>query len=413
MRIRLKHGLDIELAGAPEQQILQAPAIDSVALLGCDYPQLRPKLAVAEGDEVKPGQTLFTDRRKREIRFTATVPGRVESISRGARRSLERMTIAVTGAPEPAFEAHSATTLEALDASDVRQRLLESGLWPSIRTRPYSRVPDANALPSALFVTAIDTNPLAVEPELVISSFAADFENGLVILSRLVDVDVFVCMAADSTCPVPAIDALKRVEFDGPHPAGLPGTHIHRLATVHTDAEAWYVGYQDVIAIGKLFTTGEIWSERVVAIGGPGTTRPRIVPAPIGADLRQLLGDDCHAGNIVISGSVLSGRRVGPIDHYLGRYDLQTSVLPSAASDLGRWPSGMLPLDAFDRLWPLQAPVGALLRALLAEDTRTAESLGCLALDAEDFALCSYACPSGCDYGSALKSTLAAIEKGI
>jgi len=434
MLIKLKRGLDLSLTGEPEQAIYPAPALGAAALIGADYVDLTHTLAVAEGERVRLGQTLFTDRRDSEICYTAPGSGYVQAINRGARRHLASVVIKLDGDDAEEFPAHTLESLANLPSETVTEILLRSGLWTAFRARPYGRVPLPDRLPQALFVTAMDTNPLAPDPAMVIADHTENFRYGLTVLSRLATDTTFLCKSPSTNLPVPAVDGLVMAEFQDPHPAGLPGTHIHCLTADDTEP-AWYVGYQDVIAVGKLFLTGRLWPERIVALGGPGIARPRLLRARIGASLDELLSGEIEPNCRVISGSALSGRRATLTTAYLGRYHQQVTVLPeledrAAArpgllsmlmgrdrtsrridTALNGWPSGMLPLEAFERVWPLRIPPAPLLRALLVRDVETARALGCLSLDEEDLALCSYVCPAKYDYGSALRATLRAIER--
>jgi len=433
MLIKLKRGFDLPMTGAPEQVIHPAPPLRTVALVGADYIDLKHSLAVVEGERVRLGQTLCSDRRYSEVRYTAPGSGYVRAINRGAKRRLASIVLELDGDEAETFPAHESQDLANLTVSTVTGILLRSGLWTAFRARPYGRVPPPNVLPRALFITALDTNPLAVDPAVVIAEHAEDFSHGIKVLSRLAIDRTYLCKSPATNLVAPAVEGLVTAEFQGPHPAGLPGTHIHRLASGN-DVSAWYVGYQDVIAVGKLFLTGRLWPERIVALGGPGLARPRLVRARIGASLDELLSGESVADCRVISGSVLSGRRATQAATHLGRYHQQVTVLPEIASRntapgllarlmnrnresrpvdtaVNGLPSGMLPLETFERVWPLEIPPSPLLRALLVRDVETARALGCLALDEEDLALCSYVCPAKYDYGSALRETLRAIER--
>jgi len=331
MLIKLKRGFDLPIAGAPEQIIHPAPALHTVALVGSDYVDLKHALAVAKGDRVRLGQTLFTDRRYPEVRYTAPGSGYVRAINRGAKRRLASIVIELDGDDAETFSAHESQSLADLSSDTVTELLLLSGLWTAFRARPYSRVPPPNSLPHALFITAMDTNPLAADPAVAIAEHTDDFRHGLTVLSRFATDKTYLCKSPSTTLSIPVLEGLVTAEFQGPHPAGLPGTHIHCLAT-HSAEPAWYVGYQDVIAIGKLFLTGKLWPERIVALGGPGVTRPRLVRTRIGASLDELLSGESKANCRVISGSVLSGRRATQTATHLGRYHQQVTVLPEVAN---------------------------------------------------------------------------------
>ncbi|MGD2167273.1 MAG: NADH:ubiquinone reductase (Na(+)-transporting) subunit A [Gammaproteobacteria bacterium] len=415
MKIRVKRGFDPELAGAPSQQIHDGGKIRSVALLGSDYPGLKPAMEIGEGDQVRCGQTLFTDRHDQNVRFTAPAAGRIRAIHRGARRRLASVVIDVDDGEETPvmFDAYERDSLSELAAEHIRARLLESGLWTALRTRPFGGVASPAVSPSAILVTAIDTNPHAADPAVVIAGRAQAFADGVAVLTALAE-RLYVCKAPG--LDLPALDDRVRIaEFLGPHPAGLPGTHIAHLTAASPQNPVWHVGYQDVIATGELFVDGRLSSERVVALGGPGALRPRLLRTCIGSSLEDLLHEETRSGARIVPGALFSRRIPQPDTAWLGRYDTQISVLDSPSMPLERAadrPRGMMPVEAFERVWPFNAPVLPLLRALLVGDCETAEALGCLDLAEEDLAVCSWVCPTGQDYGAALRHVLHEIESG-
>jgi len=446
MQFKLKKGLDIPISGPPEQVVDAGVEVTRVSLLGSDYPGLKPVLAVEEGNRVALGQTLFTDKNHPEISYTSPASGVVSRIVRGYRRVLEGVEIRIGGDDELRFDSYAPEELDGLAASRVRGLLQRSGLWTALRTRPFSRVPPVDEIPQAIFVTAMDSNPLAADPRVVISAYRADFVRGLQVIRHLTHDSVWICTGANADIPVPNGSQFKTAVFLGPHPAGLPGTHMHFLHPVSLERTAWYLNYQDVIAIGRLFTSGRIWTERVVALAGPAIRRPRLVRTRLGANLTELLQDELIEGEVrVISGSILGGRRAADAAAYLGRYHLQVSVVREGrereffgwlAPGLNRFsasnaylsaflpqrklamtttqngsPRAMIPVEAYQRVMPLRLLPTQLLRAILVGDTVTARELGCLELDEEDLALCSFVCPSKYDYGPALRETLNRIEK--
>lgn len=445
MRISIKKGLNIPLAGTPEQSIDDAQAVKSVAVIGPDTIGLKPAMAVEVGESVKLGQTLFTDGNNPGVHFTAPGAGIVEAINRGERRSLQSVVIKLNGNDETSFETFSTDKLLSLSREDVRANLLASGLWTSLRTRPYSKIPSPDSEPTALFVTAIDTSPNAPDPAVIIADAPDAFQHGLSVLSRLLDGPVYVCTAPDSQIDVPDDSPLEQFEFSGPHPAGLVGTHIHFLAPVSEDRTVWHLGYQDVIAIGRLFTTGRMNPERIIALGGPLSARPRLLRTRLGANINDLVVDELeHSRRRLISGSVLAGRRaIGPIA-WLGRYHTQINalqegnereflawarpglhkysairafashVLPrrrySMTTSQNGSPRAMVSIGTFEKLMPLDILATPLLKALLVKDTDTARDLGCLELDEEDLALCSFVCNGKYEYGPFLRESLTEIE---
>ncbi|MDH3595444.1 MAG: NADH:ubiquinone reductase (Na(+)-transporting) subunit A [Rhodospirillales bacterium] len=421
MRFKIRKGLDIAIPGAPEQAVAEGPRVDSVALLGADTQGVRPDLLVGEGDRVTLGQTLFTDRKRPEVRFAAPAGGTVAAINRGKRRALTSIVIQRDREEEQeTTSAEPRDRLAALGRDAVAERLLASGLWTAFRTRPYGKVPDSDGVPHSIFVTAMDSNPLAARAEVVIAAYADDFADGLAVLAQLTPGPVFLCIDAGAEIPLGDSDKVKVARFAGPHPAGLAGTHIHFLDPVGAGKTVWHLGYQDVIAIGRLFTTGRLWVERIVALAGPMVRRPRLIRTRLGANLDDLVAGELREGPCrVVSGSLLSGRRAAGPEAYLGRYDTQVSVLaeagrgeaPRPSTALNGAPTAMVPLGGFERVVPLDILPTQLLRALLVGDIDMARALGCLELDEEDLALCSYLCPSKIDYGPLLRACLAEIEK--
>lgn len=403
--IRLKRGLDIVLSGAPRQALRAFSPVRTVAVSGHDYPGIRPDFRVAPGDVVRAGQPLFVDRKRPALVFTAPVSGTVSAIERGRRRALDTLLIGIDGDEAEDFSGM---------AGDVRALLLASGLWPSLLTRPFGRIADPDASPDAIFVTAIDTNPVAADPAIVIGLDGDAFSRGVEALLALTAGPVFVCHDAGPS-PVSSADSRVRpVAFSGPHPAGLVGTHIHLLAPVANGRTVWSIGYQDVIAIGRLLATGRLGSERVIAIAGSGVREPSLARLPPGASLDEALDGQMTDGPArVISGSILSGREAG----YLGRYHNQVTAIADAMPGgnaltrlLARYTSGrdsaIVPTERFEAATPLDILPVPLMRALAVGDVETARKLGCLELVEEDMALMSHICASGTDYGALLRETL-------
>lgn len=451
MRISLKKGLDIPIRGRPEQTISDAAGVKTVAALGTDVHGLRPGMAVKVGDRVRLGQTLFVDKRNPEVCFTAPGAGEITAINRGAKRALQSVVIRLDGDESVEFEAFTREQLPRLKRDTVQQNLLRSGLWTALRTRPLSRIPSPDTLPAAVFVTAIDSNPLAADPAVIIGDSAAAFACGLQVVARLTDGQVHICTEPDSgildsaAAPDPNTGQFRHTEFAGPHPAGLVGTHIHYLEPVSANKTVWHLGYQDVIAIGELFTRGRLPVRRTVALGGPQAKRPRLLRTRVGASTADLLANETEPGRLrVISGSVLSGHRASGALAWLGRYHNQISVLQeggereflawakpggkrysSERAFIGRLlqrdgfrmtttqngsPRAMVSIGSFEKIMPLDILPTPLLKALLVEDTDRAKELGCLELDEEDLALCSFVCNGKYEYGPFLRMNLEEIE---
>lgn len=444
--INIKKGLDLPIEGAPQQVIHDGSAVKRVAVLGEEFIGMRPTMHIRVDDQVKKGQVLFEDKKNPGVKFTAPASGVVKEINRGAKRVLQSVVIEVQGDEQITFEKFSAADLSNLDSEKVKEVLIESGQWPALRARPFSRVAVPSATPSSIFVTATDTNPLAADPAVIIAENVEAFEAGLAVVSRLTEGKVFVCKKAGANVPSSSISQVEVHEFAGVHPAGNVGTHIHFLDSVGTNKQVWHIGYQDVIAFGKLFLTGEIYSDRVIALAGPRVKNPRLVKTHVGASLTDLVAGELEDGdNRVISGSVLAGKTATGPHAYLGRYHTQVSVLlEGREKELFGWiapgsdkfsvtrtfishlaPSrlfkmttstggskrAMVPIGNYERVMPLDILPTLLLRDLISRDLDSAISLGALELDEEDLALCTYVCPGKYEYGSILRDCLTTIEK--
>ena len=443
--IKVRRGLDLPISGAPEQVVYDGPTVSQVALVGLDYQGMKPTMTVREGDQVKLGQLLFTDKKNASARYTAPAAGKVAAINRGERRVFQSLVIDIDGDASETFETYAVEQLHTLDRADVIENLVKSGQWTALRTRPFSKVPAADTMASSIFVTAMDTNPLSADPSVIVGQRREDFTSGLKILTRLTNGPVNLCVAPNSTIPGADIDGVRKIAFSGPHPAGLTGTHIHFVDPVSIDKTVWSIGYQDVIAIGALFTTGCIDVRRVIAIAGPQVTQPRLLGTRLGANINQLvIGELKNDENRVISGSVLSGRQAISEFAFLGRYHSQVSVIQEGRerqflhylragvnkhSSLPVFVSSftkklfnmttstngseraMVPVGGYEKVTALDILPIQLLRSLIVGDTEMAQKLGCLELDEDDMGLYTYVCVGKYEYGRILRDNLTRIEK--
>jgi len=442
--ITIKKGLDVPVVGSPQQVIHDGNAIKTVATLGEEFVGMRPTMFVKVEDRVKKGQVLFEDKKNPGVKFTAQASGVVKEINRGEKRVLQSVVIEIDGDEKETFTSYSASELSTIDRQDVVNNLVNSGLWTALRTRPYSKVPAIDSTPNAIFVSAMDTNPNAADPEVIINEQAEAFKQGLIVLSRLTEGEVFVSKAPGANIPVEANVNVN--EFAGKHPAGLVGTHIHFLKPVSADKFVWHIGYQDVIAVGKLFITGELDSTRVISLAGPAAKNPRLVRTVLGASTAELVANEVESGELrVVSGSLLSGSNAKGVHGYLGRYHVQLSLIlegrekefigymypgpnkfsvtraymshffPKKLFNMTTTTNGssraMVPIGNYERVMPLDILPTLFLRDLAAGDTDSAQQLGALELDEEDLALCTFVCPGKTDYGVLLRDCLTIIEK--
>ena len=444
--IKTKRGLDLPISGAPRQAIENGPNVKRVALVGYDYPGLKPTMEVREGDRVRAGQLVFTDKKTPGVKYTAPASGTVVAVNRGEKRVFESLVIEIEGDESESFNSYPAGELSSLPREAVVSNLVNSGQWTAIRTRPYSKVPAVDAVPGAIFVTAADTRPHAPDPAMFIREQQDAFEAGINVLSRLTEGKVFVCANGGAGLSVPQNSQVQYEEFAGPHPAGNAGTHIHFLYPVHTNRSVWSVGYQDTIAIGQLFLTGRLWFDRVVSLAGPEVKNPRVIRTRLGASTEELTAGELNEGhNRVVSGSVLDGRRAAGGTAFLGRFHNQVAALHEGTerellefvapgfkkysltrlfagalfgprqydltTSTGGSARSIIPLGTFEEVMPLDILPTQLLRALVVGDFDGCIELGCLELDEDDLALCTFACPGKYEYGPYLRQMLTRIEQ--
>ena len=452
--MKITKGLNIAITGGPAQIIAddiesKSPAISTVAVIGTDYNLLRPSMLVAVGDKVKLGQALYTDKSNPGFNYTSPGAGTITHINRGAKRALLSIVIKLDENEEhvelPKFDENG---LDALSEAEARNILQESGAWTAIRTRPYSKTPEVDHQPAGIFVKAIDTDPLSANPSIVINHKAKAFQDGLKVLVKLTRGKVYVCQHEEAMLPdLPetneGADKIVTKKFSGKHPAGLVGTHIHNILPVSAERSVWHLSYQDVIAIGMLFATGKRYVDRIIALSGPMVKEPRLIISRMGASTNEIVKDQLKPGDArVISGSILNGRHALGSRAFVGRFALQVSVVSEGqpreflhwvnpflkqfsimnvfvkreteydfSSSQNGSPRAMVPLGNYEAVMPLDILPTQLLRALLIRDTETAQKLGCLEMDEEDLALCTFVCHSKYEYGPALRACLEIIER--
>ncbi len=447
MQFIIKEGLDLPITGGPKQIIENGNSVSTVAILGTDYVGMKPTMLVSEGESVKLGQALFTDKKNPGVLFTSPGAGVVKAIHRGEKRALLSVVIELKGGAKVSFDHYKESDLVNLTAEQVKENLVASGLWTTLRTRPYGKTPAIDSTPSAIFVTAIDTRPLAADPAIIIRERSNDFNNGLTVLANLTAGKLYVCKATGVDMPVANVATVA--EFSGPHPAGLPSTHIHFVDSVNINKFVWHLDYQSVIAIGALFTSGKLSVERVISLAGPTVKNPRLIRTRVGANTDDLVAgellDDVESR--VISGSVLYGHTAADWSAFLGCYNNQVSALQEGrARELFGWivpgknkysalnvytssvdrkdnrlfplttdkngsNRAIVPVGAYESVMPMDILATPLLKALVIGDSDQAQLLGCLELDEEDVSLFTFVDPGKHDFGPVLRANLTKIEK--
>ena len=446
--IKVKKGLNVPISGTPADSLDASKKVRSVALLGSDYNGMKPTMLVEEGNSVKLGQALFEDKKNPGVIFTSPAGGKIESINRGARRTLQSVVIEIADNEESVdFLPYSIEDLEIGNSAQIKRQLVNSGLWTSFRTRPFSKIPAINSIPANIFITAIDTNPLSANVDLIINLNKDYFKAGLKVIKTLTENNIHLCVGVDFSLSLDEDNTIIEQVFEGPHPAGLAGTHMHFLSPATLTNVNWSINYQDVISFGELFLTGKLPNKKIISLAGPQVLKPRHVETRIGACTDEICaGELTHRDNRIISGSVINGREaIGPYA-YLGKYHSQISVVcesskvdrefmnwlnpgPRKFSQIPLFTSSLfrrkefkfktlmngsdraiVPIGVYEEVLPLNLLATVLMRYIAVGDTEKIQDLGGLELDEEDLALCSFVCPSKYDFGSLLRSNLNQIE---
>lgn len=441
----IRRGLEIPIAGGLDTtDIVRGGTPTEVALLPHDSLGIKPRLLVKEGDTVKRGSPLFIDRRDEDVLYTAPAAGTVKAIHRGARRRVLAVVVAVAGS-----DAESFGTLSPGDASreQIKDILCRSGLWPSLRQRPFDRVAQSADTPAAMFITAMDTRPLAPPVEAILAHSVEEFRAGAQAVAKLTDGKTYLCTRPNAKSDAYDVAGVERHEFRGPHPAGNVGVHINALCPVGPKRKVWHIGYQDVVAIGHLLKTGELPTSHTVAVVGPGVTKHQLIATQRGAATSTLLD-----GNIAvptpraISGSVLDGEIANPGTDtgFLSRYAHQLTVVDDVSprqflgwmgpgankysitntfigklfkqrfsfnTDTNGSLRAIVPIGNYERVMPMDIQPTFLIKALASHDLEMCEKLGVLELVEEDVALCEFVCPSKISITTLLRDMLTRIEK--
>ncbi len=426
MHFRIKKGLDLKLTGEAMGKIVSPYSSHTFFVHPSDFRWLTPKLTVQVGDAVDIGSPLFFDKEDERIKIVSPVNGTVTQIVRGEKRVIQTIVIERdndTTSREVQFDA-------PISAEDYQSILLRFGLWPMLRQRPFSTIANPDTLPKALFVPCFDSAPLAPDYSVLLQGRGDEFLSGLRVMRNLLpDVPMHLCMreGADNAL-FEAAEEVEKHYFNGPHPAGNVGTHIHHIAPINKGESVWYIDPQDLATIGHLFQRKELCFDTTVALTGPCVAEPRYVHVPRWADLSELLATNTPSDNVrMISGNVLTGKQ---FDEYpaIRFYDHQLTMIAEGGQreflgwlrpNLKKWSfshtflSWLAPkrpfsfntslyggrrtfmmTDIYDKVFPFDIIPLSLLKACLVKDIENMEALGIYEVDDEDFALCEVVCPS-------------------
>ncbi len=427
--IKLKKGLDILLEGEAKRELTRLPLVHAYALKPEDFPGVTPKLLVRVDDAVKVGTPLFFDKYRPQILFTSPVSGKVSAIVRGEKRKI--LEVVITPEAEQVYETFEVPTVEAADREQIKSLLLQAGLWPMIMQRPYGIIANPQDTPKSIFVSGFDSAPLAPDMNFVLENEAENLEAGFALLGKLTDGKVYLGLRNGTSGVLNRVKNAEIRLFEGPHPAGNVGVHIHHIDPINKGDVVWTVDVQHVAMIGRFFRNGKVDMSKIIALTGSETVQPRyfsvIAGLPINSIVRQKELRSQTEKVRIISGNVLTGRRVEP-EGYLGFYSNQVTVIPegdtyeflgwgmprlnkfSVSRSYFSWlcPKKHYRLDTnmnggvrayvvtglYDKYLPMDIYPLYLLKAILAGDIDKMENLGIYEVIEEDFALCEFVDPS-------------------
>ena len=443
MNIKITKGLDLKLDGCATDKLLDFALPDLFHIRPDDFRWLKPKLLVQPDDRVSVGTPLFCDKQDERVVIVSPVAGTVKEIVRGEKRVIE--DIAIVRDPESSSEA-VANFDDTTDGESVRKLLLQYGLWPCLRQRPYSVIPSPDVTPKALFIPCFDSNPLAPDFNVLMRGKEDDFLCGLQMLQCAAgNAPTHLCMREGADNQIfEAADNVQKHYFSGPHPAGNVGTHIHHIDPLDKGEVVWYVDPQEVARIGAFFRNHRLNFEKTAALTGPSTAQTGYITTVYGADLSELLKEELASENKrVISGSVLSGNK---LDRFpvLGFHDRQITVIDEGGKreiigwllpGFRKWSlshtflawltpkrtykvntslhggrRAIILTDVYDKVFPFDLMPLQLLKACDIKDIEQMEALGIYEVDDEDFALCELVCPSKTECQKIVKEALGVLR---
>ena len=420
--IKIKKGLDINLKGKASEVLLNGGKSETYAIVPDFYSGVLPKVVAKVGDKVKAGSVLMIDKNRPEIKFVSPVSGEVTAVNRGAKRKV--LSIVVTPDAQIEYEEFGKKNVASLKGDEVKEAMLNAGMWPFVMQRPYDIVATPGETPRDIFVSAFYSAPLAPDFNYLVKGQEADFQTGLDALAKLTTGKVYVGIRKGSA--VQQVKGVELVEIEGPHPAANASVLINHTKPINKGETVWTVDPANVIIIGRLFNKGIADFSRKVVITGSETKEQGYVQAISGCTIKSLVGGrvatDAHVR--IISGNVLTGTKVS-MEDYLGAYDNQITVIPegdqthellgfamprtnqySMSHSYFSWLMGkkeyvldarikggkraMIMSNEYDKVFPLDIYPEYLLKAIIAFDIDKMENLGIYEVAPEDFALCEF-----------------------
>lgn len=451
--VKLKKGFDINLAGKAEKKIADSPQPETFALKPTDFVGMkRPKLLVAEGDNVKAGTPVLYDKMQEDVMYCSPVSGEIVEVKRGAKRKILEIKILADKEIEyESFDSYTVSDLANLSREDAQAQMLKGGVWPNIIQRPYGVVAKEGDSPKAIFVSTFDTHPLAADLAYTLSDDAEAFKTGITVLKKFTDGVVHVNhdLKAEVSSVFSGAESAQHNKVSGPHPAGNVGVQIHHIDPVNKGDVVWTVSPYGVAQIGKLFMNGRYDASKLVALAGSEVSNPQYYKTYAGAAINKMVGGNLKQDHVrYITGNPLTGSRI-EADGYLGFYDNLLSVLPEGDhADFLGWIMPKKNVLSFHRAWglfsflngknkeyvldtntngeerafvqtgtfekvvPMDIYPTYLIKAIMSEDFDNMEALGIYEVVEEDLALCEYIDVSKHDIQDIVREGLELMQNG-
>ena len=414
--IKLRKGLNVNLKGKAALVTAQVNCPGEYALVPDDFAGLKPKVVVKEGDVVQVGDALFVDKLHPEVKFVSPVSGTVSLVERGDRRKLMSVRVQADGKQEARrFDVNG----------DVKNLLMESGLFGFFRQRPYDVVANPEDKPKAIFVSAFNSMPLSQDFEYVLKGQEAAFQAGITALSKIAKVHLGVSTQQTATALTVAKDCEVTV-YDGPAPAGNVGVHINHVDPINKGEVVWTMGAEEVIFVGRLMMTGKLDFTRTIALAGSEVSAPRYYQVKVGQQLSTLLNGQANLDGVrIINGNVMTGIKAS-VNAHLAAHATEVNVIPegehadefmgwimprfgtfSTHRSYFSWLFGkkkeyvmdarikggerhMIMSGEYDRVFPMDIYAGYLIKAIITGDTDRQEALGIYEVAPEDFAIAEF-----------------------
>lgn len=449
--IKIKKGFDIKISGKAIEKV-SSPIVSSYALKPSDYIGITPKLLVKEGDRVKAGSPVFFSKQNEKILFTSSVSGTIESIKRGDKRAIEEIIISADSNKE--YEDFGTDSLASMLRGNVVEKLLKSGLWTLIRQRPYSTIPNPDVQPKCIIVKGFDSSPLGADYNFLLKGKSADLQLGVDVLKKLTSGKIHVNVSAtETTCnELLKLENVQINRFEGAHPAGNISVQIANIDPINKGDIIWYIDAQDLAIIGKLFASGRVEMQKMIALVGPEVKNPQYFNVLFGACVSSIVQNNVNSDKHLrfISGNILTGTTITS-NGYLGAYDNLISVieegdyyeflgwitpgikkfslsrtflsgfcnlLPSKLrrtaqidTNLHGGKRALVLTGEYEKVLPLDIYPMQLIKACIIEDIDLMEQLGIYEVDAEDFALCEVIDVSKTDIQQIIRNGLELIRK--